>query len=123
MSETPSQRPSMFPVVSRASFSFGGGFYAWPYHTGVAAFLQDHDLVHPDARLYGVSSGTVPAVLLACGIDVEHRGFEQAMCANDSHLSGRFGPYLKPSRVRQSFEKFAEILPDDELYYPWPDEE
>jgi hypothetical protein len=98
----------------RVSFAFGGGFYAWPYHCGVASYLQEHGLVRPDSRLYGVSSGTVPAVLLACGVDVTNDGLPHAMRANNKHVEGRrFGPYLSPRAVTDSFDMFAEVLPAD----------
>jgi hypothetical protein len=101
-------------ALNRVSFAFGGGFYAWPYHCGVASYLQEHGLVQADSRLYGVSSGTVPAVLLACGVDVTNDGMPQAMRANDKHIDGRvFGPYLSPRAVTDSFELFAEVLPAD----------
>lgn len=101
-------------ALDRVSFAFGGGFYAWPYHCGVASYLQEHGLVGSDSRLYGVSSGTVPAVLLACGIDVKTDGMFHAMRANDRHIAGRmFGPYLAPRTITESFDTFAQVLPPD----------
>ena len=99
--------------LSQVSFMFGGGFYAWPYHAGVGSFLEDHQLIADDARLYGVSSGIVPAVMLATGVHIEREGFLPTMRANDGHLSFPFGPFLSPRRIVQSFQTFADILPRD----------
>jgi patatin-like phospholipase domain-containing protein 2 len=99
--------------LSKTSFAFGGGLYAWPYHAGVASYIQDHGLVADDARLYGVSSGNVPAALLACDVSITHVGLFAAMRANDAHADAGVGPYLNPRRVRESFELFAKVLPDD----------
>jgi hypothetical protein len=99
--------------LSRVSFMFGGGFYAWPYHAGVGSYLEDHRLINDDSRLYAVSSGIVPAVLLATGVHIEREGFFHTMRANDQHLKSRFGPYFSPRRIVESFEQFARILPAD----------
>jgi hypothetical protein len=92
---------------------FGGGFYAWPYHAGVGSYLEDHQLIAEDARIYAVSSGIVPAVMLATGVHIEREGFLATMRANDEHVSFPFGPFLSPSRVVESFVKFADIFPSD----------
>ncbi len=99
--------------LENTSFMFGGGLYAWPYHAGVASYLQEHGLVHDEARLYGVSSGTVPAVLLACGVNIKLVGLLAAMRCNDAHANARVGPFLNPQKVQQTFDMFARVLPDD----------
>jgi len=96
----------------RCSFAFSGALYAWPFHCGVAAYIQEHGLLGPEARLYAASSGSVAGALLACGVDVRGVGAEAAFASNDSHR-GRLGPYLRPAVVRASFATFARVLPED----------
>jgi len=96
----------------RCSFSFSGALYAWPFHCGVAAYVQERGLLGPESRLYAASSGAVAAALLACGVDVLGAGTEAAFAANDEH-TGRLGPYLRPSAVLRSLETFARVLPPD----------
>jgi len=96
----------------RCSFAFSGALYAWPFHCGVAAYIQEHGLLGPESRLYAASSGAVAAALLACGVDVLGTGVEAAFASNDEHR-GRIGPYLRPSAVMASLQTFARVLPED----------
>jgi hypothetical protein len=97
----------------RISYSFGGALYAWPYYCGVAAFIQQHGLLHRGARLHGTSSGVVPASLLACGVDVERVGLPRALASNDEHVEGGRWPYLNPRAVLRSMATFSGVLPAD----------
>lgn len=85
--------------------------YAWPFMCGVAKFIQERDLLHDEARLYATSAGVVPAVLLACDIDVERQGLRAAMASNDEHIIDARLPFGRPSIVRDSLNTFGSILP------------
>lgn len=78
------------------SISFSGAFFAWPYHAGVAAFIQDRGGLAPDARIYGTSSGAVVATMLACGMDITQRGLPQGMRADRDGMGGKRLPFLQP---------------------------
>jgi hypothetical protein len=96
----------------RCSFAFSGALYAWPFHCGVAGYIQEHGLLGPESRLYAASSGAVAGALLACGVDVLRVGAEAAFASNDEHR-GLLGPYLRPSAVLGSLHTFTRVLPDD----------
>jgi hypothetical protein len=83
--------------VSGDSVAFGGAFFAWPYHAGVAAYLQARGKPGPNARIYGTSSGAVVATMLACGIDVATAGLALGLRADRDGLGGRRTPFLRPS--------------------------
>ena len=95
---------------NQRSYSFGAAMYAWPFLVGVARYIQDNDLLHEQARLYAISAGSMPAVLLACGVDVE-RGLAAGLICNDTHRAG--APYLQPAIVRRSLDTFTAVLPPD----------
>lgn len=106
------------------SVAFNGAFFAWPYQAGVAAYIQDHDLLGADSRIYGTSSGAVVAVMLACGVDIARVGLEAGMRANEqAHVSrvpgsrekrGKRTPFFAPGNVIATyFEIFGPTLPDD----------
>jgi hypothetical protein len=96
------------------SLAFAGGMYAWPYYCGVAAHLQEADLIHPEAIFYGTSSGNVAALGLCLGLDLERETMELTMASNDEHNHRLLGPYLHPRLTRDSFfGKFGSLLPDD----------
>ncbi len=89
-SSTPSE-------VSATSFAFGGAFFAWPYHAGVAAYLQTQGEPRDGARIYGTSSGAVVATMLACGIDVATAGLALGLRADRDGLGGRRTPFGRPT--------------------------
>jgi hypothetical protein len=96
------------------SIAFAGGMYAWPYYCGVASVLQQNDLVHPDARLWGTSSGNVAALGLVLGHDLERDTMLRTMASNDEHNHRLLGPYLHPRLTQQSFfGSFGALLGDD----------
>lgn len=94
------------------SFVFGGAFYAWPFHAGVAAYVQEHGLAGSDSLIFGTSSGSLAATLLACGVDVRTFGLKAASRSTDAHV-GRIGPYLRPGAIRRSLRLFTDALPED----------
>lgn len=77
------------------SLALGGAFFAWPYHAGVAAYVQATDTLPDDARIYGTSSGAVVATMLACGI-VARDGLELGLRADRVGLGGRRTPFFRP---------------------------
>ena len=95
------------------SFSFGGAMYAWPFLCGVASYIQDHGLLADDARVYAISAGSMAAVLLVCGVDIEQVGLAAGLACNDEHATGRLLPYLRPDAVRSSLDTFASVFPRD----------
>ena len=98
----------------RTSFAFAPAFYGWPYYGGVAAYLQQHGLVDPDAQIVGTSAGAAVAAYLACGVDLLAVGVPAAMTANDAQVDGYRSPFFHPAAVRRTFfEHFAVSLPDD----------
>jgi len=96
----------------RRSYAFGGALYAWPFHCGVAAYVQEHHPLHPEARIFGTSSGSLAASLLACGVNVREVGIHAALKSTDAHI-GRVGPYLRPTTIRESLQLFMDALPPD----------
>jgi hypothetical protein len=83
------------PPGPACSVAFGGAFFGWPYHAGVAAYLQAHGggTLH---RIYGTSSGAIVAAMLACGIDVASDGLELGLRADLLGARGRRTPFLRP---------------------------
>ncbi len=104
------RRPQAGPL--QRSYAFGGAFYAWPFHCGVAAFVQEHCALHAGARIFGTSSGALAASLLACDVNVRAAGVQAALRSTDAHI-GRVGPYLRPAAIRASLQLFMEALPPD----------
>lgn len=94
------------------SYSFGGAMYAWPFHCGVAAYIQEHFPLHPHAQVFGTSSGSLAASLLACGVNIREHGLHAANRSTDAHI-GRLGPYFKPVAISDSLQLFTDILPAD----------
>lgn len=99
-------------IPPQRSYAFGGALYAWPFHCGVAAYVQERGLLHPSARIFGTSSGSLAASLLACGVNVREVGIHAALRSTDAHI-GRVGPYLKPRAIRESLQLFMDALPPD----------
>jgi hypothetical protein len=96
------------------SIAFNGAFFAWPYQAGVAAYVQDHDLLDANSRVYGTSSGAVVAVMLACGVDIARVGMPAGLLANARAKHGKLTPFGSPGRVIPTyFEIFGPTLPDD----------
>jgi len=87
--------------------------YAWPFLCGVASYIQDHGLLADDARVYAISAGSMAAVLLVCGVDIEQVGLAAGLACNDEHATGRLLPYLRPDAVRSSLDTFASVFPRD----------
>ena len=53
----------------KVSISFSGAAFRFPYHLGVAAYLQEHyDL--SKVRFIGASAGALVSTLLACDVDI-----------------------------------------------------
>lgn len=102
--------PSAQPL--QRSYAFGGAMYAWPFHCGVAAYIQENFALHPQARLFGTSSGSLAASLLACGVDIRKDGIYAALESTDAHV-GHVGPYLKPAVLQESLKLFTDALPAD----------
>lgn len=78
------------------SLALGGAFFAWPYHAGVAGYIQAHGALPDDARIYGTSSGAVVATMLACGVAIATDGLELGLRADRAGLGGRRTPFLRP---------------------------
>jgi hypothetical protein len=78
------------------SIAIGGAFFAWPYHAGVAAYLQANREPRDGGRIYGTSSGSVIAAMLACGIRIAGDGFENCLRADREGLAGRRTPFFRP---------------------------
>ena len=78
------------------SIAIGGAFFAWPYHAGVAAYLQAKDEPRDGARIYATSSGAVVATMLACGIPIASEGFENCLRADREGVAGRRTPFFRP---------------------------
>lgn len=78
------------------SLALGGAFFAWPYHAGVAAYVQASAALPADARIYGTSSGAVVATMLACGIPCATDGLELGLRADRDGLAGRRTPFFRP---------------------------
>ena len=90
------------------SIAFSGAMFAWPYQAGVAAYVQDHDLLDDHSRIYGTSSGSAVAMMLAMGLDIARVAFPLALDAN-----ARAG-WFRPSSVIPTYiAAFAPILPVD----------
>lgn len=104
--------PQLAGAPPQRSYAFGGALYAWPFHCGVAAYLQEHCSMHPEMRIYGTSSGSLAASLLACGVNVREVGIHAALKSTDAHI-GRVGPYLRPTAIRESLQLFMDALPPD----------
>ena len=67
---------------------FGGCGWMFPFHFGVAKYIQDHHVCEPCISAFaGVSGGAAVACTLACGIDVLDY-FEEAMKKNRVGLFG-----------------------------------
>lgn len=96
------------------SIAFGGAFFAWPYHAGVAAHLQARGEPAEGARIYGTSSGAVVATMLACGIDVATRGLALGLRADHVGLGGRGTPFGRPRAfLAPHVEEMDRALPAD----------
>jgi hypothetical protein len=78
------------------SLALGGAFFAWPYHAGVAAYIQANGGLRCGARVYGTSSGAVVATMLACDLAVATDGLELGLRADRDGLAGRRTPFLRP---------------------------
>lgn len=79
------------------SVAFGGAFFAWPYHAGVAAYIQANGTLGVDSRIYGTSSGAVVATMLACDIPCATVGLELGLRADRDGLGGRRTPFFHPT--------------------------
>lgn len=102
------------PDHRQLSVAFSGALFAWPYQAGVAAFVQQHGLVDERSRIYGTSSGSVVAVMLACGIDIARVGLAAGLEANLRAAGGRKNPLFRPANVIATYFKiFGEALPAD----------
>ncbi len=99
-------------IPLQRSYAFGGALYAWPFHCGVAAYVQENCPLHPQVRIFGTSSGSLAASLLACDVNVREVGIHAALKSTDAHI-GRVGPYLKPTAIRESLQLFMDALPLD----------
>lgn len=96
------------------SVAFGGAFFAWPYHAGVAAYLQTQGLLLEGARIYGTSSGAVVATMLACGIDCATAGLDLGLRADRSGLGTRRTPFLRPRAfLAPHIDEMDRALPPD----------
>lgn len=96
------------------SVAFGGAFFAWPYHAGVAAYLQARDEPAAGARIYGTSSGAVVATMLACGIDVASAGLALGLRADRDGLGGRRTPFGRPRAfLAPHLDEMDRALPAD----------
>lgn len=80
-----------------SSLAFGGAFFAWPYHAGVAAYVQAHGGLREGARVYGTSSGAVVATMLACEIPIATTGLALGLRADRDGLAGRRTPFFRPT--------------------------
>jgi hypothetical protein len=78
------------------SLAIGGAFFAWPYHAGVAAYTQAHDVLGAGGRIYGTSSGAVVATMLACSIPIATVGLDLGLRADRDGLAGRTLPFFRP---------------------------
>eukprot|EP00121_Abeoforma_whisleri_P014012 Awhi_evm1s12928 len=58
-------------VNDSPNFSFSGSGFLLPYHLGVCNFLQSKDLFQPSSRYAGASGGSIIALILAAGLDLE----------------------------------------------------
>ncbi|MBL0213492.1 MAG: hypothetical protein IPQ07_06405 [Myxococcales bacterium] len=97
-----------------SSVAFGGAFFAWPYHAGVAAYLQERDAVPATARVIGTSSGAVVATMLACGIDIAGAGLALGLRADRDGLGGRATPFLRPRAfLAPHIDEMDRALPAD----------
>jgi hypothetical protein len=94
--------------VGLRAVAFQGALFAWPYQAGVAAYIQERDLLAADSRIYGTSSGAVVAVMLACGIDVARVGTPACLEANERAARGAITGVLPIY-----FELFGAVLPPD----------
>lgn len=92
--------------------AFSGAFFAWPYHAGVAAFIQERGLLDDDSRIYGASSGAVVAVMLACGVDIARVGTPAALEAN-ARAHHRIPVFRSRNVIETYFAIFGRTLPDD----------
>ncbi len=96
------------------SYAFSAAFYAWPYHLGVASYIQESGLYSAASRFYGTSSGGLAAVYLACGINIEKEALDATLASNDEHIDGHLTPYFHPESVRATFFKhIAPIFPSN----------
>ncbi len=104
--------PLNLSAPSQCSYVFGGAMYAWPFHCGVAAYIQEHFPLHPSAQIFGTSSGSLAASLLACGVDIREHGLGAANRSTDAHI-GKLGPYFNPVAISESLRLFTDVLPHD----------
>ncbi len=96
------------------SVAFGGAFFAWPYHAGVAAYIQARHLLGAASRIYGTSSGACVAAWLACGIDVATVGLELGLRADRDGLGKARTPFLRPRRfLAPHVDEMQRALPSD----------
>ncbi len=96
------------------SVAFSGAFFAWPFHAGVASYLQSHGAPAGTARIYGTSSGGVVATMLACGIDLATDGLALGLRADRAGLAGRRTPFLRPRAfLAPHIEEMERALPVD----------
>ena len=92
----------------------GGAFFAWPYHAGVAAYLQTNDTLDAGSRIYGTSSGAVVATMLACGIECATAGLELGLRADRDGLGGRRTPFFRPRAfLAPHIDEMDRALPED----------
>jgi hypothetical protein len=102
---------------SACSVAFGGAVFGWPYHAGVAAYLQARADRSPDRhshRIYGTSSGAIVATMLACGVDVATVGLERGLRADLLGLGGRRTPFFRPQEfLAPHFDELERVLPRD----------
>ena len=78
------------------SLALGGAFFAWPYHAGVAAYVQATNVLGATGRIYGTSSGAVVATMLACDVALATDGLELGLRADRRGLDGRRTPFFRP---------------------------
>jgi hypothetical protein len=96
----------------RCSISFAGAVFGWPYHAGVAAYLQEEG--RRPHRIYGTSSGAVVATMLACGIDLATVGLELGLRADSMGSRGRRTPFLHPREFLSAHvDELDRALPRD----------
>jgi hypothetical protein len=96
------------------SLAFGGAFFAWPYHAGVAAYIQAKRILSAGSRIYGTSSGAAVATMLACGMDVATQGLELGLRADRDGLGEARTPFLRPRRfLAPHVEEMQRALPVD----------
>ena len=96
------------------SLAFGGAFFAWPYHAGVAAYVQANRTLGADARIYGTSSGAVVATMLACDIPCATTGLELGLRADRDGLGGRKTPFFRPTAfLGPHIDEMDRALPAD----------